>query len=155
MWRSANEREATQVIVPATEVLTHAAHVVHLPITRRLAVRMLAAATVGVAARRAAVTAPAAEAPTVSPDTSGQRLALVSGAQLRRLRKQSGWTQRELAERLGYSQQAVATWERNRNRLPASLVPRILDLLLDAKQQRDNLNGLLASIERWPTIGEW
>lgn len=128
-------------------------------VTRHLAARLVTVTMSGVAARHArahgAPTIAVDSSPDASPDTSGERLALVSGAQLRRLRKHAGWTQRELAERLSYSQQQVAAWERGRHRIPASLMPLLLDLLLDAKQQRENLNSLMTSIERWPTVGEW
>lgn len=84
-----------------------------------------------------------------------RRIGSVTGAQLRRLRRQAGWTQRELAERLAYSQQEVSAWEAGRYRMPLSLARQLLDLLLDAKQVRDNYAATLRGIERWPTIGEW
>ena len=36
-----------------------------------------------------------------------------TGALLRRLRRERGWTQRQVAERLGVSAQAVSKWERD------------------------------------------
>ena len=35
-----------------------------------------------------------------------------TGALLRRLRRERGWTQRQVAEQLGVSTQAVSKWER-------------------------------------------
>ena len=37
---------------------------------------------------------------------------LKTGSLLRQLRREKGWTQRQVAERLGVSAQAVSKWER-------------------------------------------
>ena len=38
---------------------------------------------------------------------------LKTGSLLRQLRREKGWTQRQVAERLGVSAQAVSKWERD------------------------------------------
>lgn len=45
--------------------------------------------------------------------------------EIKKLRKQAGWTQTQLAERLGVSQATVASWESGIRRPDLSLLPAI------------------------------
>jgi len=51
------------------------------------------------------------------------------GSHLARLRKESGITQVQLAETLGYSQQQIASFESGRRRIPLSAIPPLLEAL--------------------------
>lgn len=59
------------------------------------------------------------------------------GANIARLRRQSGLTQAELAERINYSDKAVSKWER------AESTPDVLTLMLLAEQFGTDMNELL------------
>jgi transcriptional regulator with XRE-family HTH domain len=48
------------------------------------------------------------------------------GVRLARLRKESGVTQVQLAEILGYSQQQIASFESGRRRIPLSAIPVVM-----------------------------
>ena len=48
-----------------------------------------------------------------------------TGALLRRLRRERGWTQRQVAERLGVSAQAVSKWERDQGIPDVGLLPHL------------------------------
>lgn len=50
----------------------------------------------------------------------------VAGAELRRARKLLGWTQKELAYRLGMSQQAVSMWETGSIPIPYEKVSSVI-----------------------------
>lgn len=86
---------------------------------------------------------------------SGIRLALVSGKQLRRMRKQAGFTQRELADKLCCSQQQVAAWEAGRYRIPTYRLHDLRDVFVQSRLDARNYQQLMTSIEHWPTVGEW
>jgi transcriptional regulator with XRE-family HTH domain len=73
----------------------------------------------------------------LGPETLGQRLA--------RLRKERGYTQVELAERIGIIQEIVSNYERDRLRMHAEMVARFAaaldvsaDALLGLKPERTN-----------------
>lgn len=51
------------------------------------------------------------------------------GEMVKRARLGLGWTQRDLACRLGVGQQAVSGWERGMSRPYADVVPRVAELL--------------------------
>lgn len=51
------------------------------------------------------------------------------GARVAQLRKEQGFTQKQLAEALGTSQQQVASYEVARLRIPVSLLPRLARVL--------------------------
>ncbi|MCI0407734.1 MAG: helix-turn-helix domain-containing protein [Acidobacteria bacterium] len=61
------------------------------------------------------------KAPTASEETFGQRLA--------RLRKARGFSQTELGELLGVSQRVMTYYERQSERPPAHLLPRLAEVL--------------------------
>lgn len=98
-------------------------------------------------------------------DLSSSMLLALHGALLRRLRKQAGMSQAELAARLSYTQQEVSHWERGVHRVPVALRGQILTLLLDVRQTRHNnlqqlsalieLGRLQREMEQWPSISEW
>ena len=74
------------------------------------------------------------------PETIGQRLA--------RLRKERGYTQVELAEKIGIIQAIVSDYERDRVRMHAEMVSRVAlalnvstDELLGVSRPRNNGNG--------------
>ena len=51
------------------------------------------------------------------------------GTRIAALRKEQGMTQVQLAERLGLTQQMIASYEVGRRRVPVSLLPQIADTL--------------------------
>ena len=50
------------------------------------------------------------------------------GLRIAQLRKERGWTQQELAEKLGVAQQTLAHYEVARIRIPASTLPLLATL---------------------------
>lgn len=50
------------------------------------------------------------------------------GARIAQLRKERGWTQQELAAKLGVAQQTLAHYEVARIRMPASALPQVATL---------------------------
>ena len=50
------------------------------------------------------------------------------GKNIAKLRKEKGWTQNELGERLGVSNQAISKWESEMNMPDVMLLPAIADL---------------------------
>jgi len=51
------------------------------------------------------------------------------GERLKQTRKQCGWSQAELGEKLGLSQRAISDYECGRNRLPAATLLKVTHLL--------------------------
>ena len=52
------------------------------------------------------------------------------GSRIAQLRRERGWTQQELAEKLGVAQQTLAHYEVARIRLPASTLPLLATLFM-------------------------
>ncbi|HXE04809.1 MAG TPA: helix-turn-helix domain-containing protein [Bryobacteraceae bacterium] len=52
------------------------------------------------------------------------------GLRIAQLRKERGWTQQELADKLGIAQQTLAHYEVARIRLPASTLPQLATLFM-------------------------
>ncbi len=50
------------------------------------------------------------------------------GQRIAQLRKERGWTQQEMADKLGIAQQTLAHYEVGRNRMPASALPMLATL---------------------------
>lgn len=55
-----------------------------------------------------------------------------TGTLLRRLRLERGWTQRQAAELLGVSAQAVSKWERGQGCPDVGMLPRLAKILASA-----------------------
>ena len=53
---------------------------------------------------------------------------LKTGSLLRQLRREKGWTQRQVAEQLGVSAQAVSKWERDLGCPDVGLLPRLSEI---------------------------
>ena len=51
-----------------------------------------------------------------------------TGALLRKLRQERGWTQRQVAEQLGVSTQAVSKWERDQGIPDVGLLPHLAEI---------------------------
>jgi transcriptional regulator with XRE-family HTH domain len=56
---------------------------------------------------------------------------IMASAELRTLRKQHGWSQNELARRLGVSQTLVSLWEHGTRPIPAQWMPKLFELGLE------------------------
>jgi transcriptional regulator with XRE-family HTH domain len=69
----------------------------------------------------------------------------MTGANLRNIRKQQGWNQKEIALRLGVSQTLVSLWEQNERRLPTRRLHQLwqLGMKMDATElpMRNNLKS--------------
>ena len=50
------------------------------------------------------------------------------GATLRKLRKQKGWSQEEVADKLGISQNTYSKWELGETRLKAEIFPKLAEI---------------------------
>jgi transcriptional regulator with XRE-family HTH domain len=71
---------------------------------------------------------------------------------LARLRKERGWTQVELAERVGITQRLVSDYERGRLRLNADIVVRLANALEVATDELLQPNGQKHSLRRKPSL---
>ncbi|WP_426161470.1 helix-turn-helix domain-containing protein [Pseudoduganella sp. R-34] len=78
------------------------------------------------------------------------------GQRMAQLRKERGWTQQELADKLGVAQQTLAHYEVARIRMPASVLPQLATLFATsidelvglAHQQRSGKRGPASQLER-------
>lgn len=79
------------------------------------------------------------------------------GQRMAQLRKERGWTQQELADKLGVAQQTLAHYEVARIRMPASVLPQLATLFatsidelvgLAHQQQRGGKRGPASQLER-------
>ena len=75
---------------------------------------------------------------------NNEELKVRIGTNIARLRKASGMTQADLAERLNYSDKAVSKWER------AESMPDVLTLMLLAEQFGTDVNELVSDPDRQP-----
>ena len=57
------------------------------------------------------------------------------GKQVAELRKEQGWTQTQLAEALGISQQMIAAYEAGSRKIPASMLPTLAKLFAVSLEQ--------------------
>jgi transcriptional regulator with XRE-family HTH domain len=73
------------------------------------------------------------------------------GARIAALRKEQGLTQVQLAERLGLTQQMIASYEVGRRRVPVSLLPQIADTLAASLDELIGKKGVQPSSKRGPT----
>lgn len=71
---------------------------------------------------------------------------------LARLRKERGWTQVELAERVGITQRLVSDYERGRLRLNADIVVRLADALEVATDELLRSNGRKTPLRSKPSL---
>ena len=71
---------------------------------------------------------------------------------LSRLRKERGWTQVELAERVGLSQTLISDYERGRLRLNADIVVRLANALEVTADDLLQPNGRQHSLRRKPSL---
>ena len=71
---------------------------------------------------------------------------------LSRLRKERGWTQVELAERVGLSQTLISDYERGRLRLNADIVVRLANALEVTADELLQPNGRQHSLRRKPSL---
>lgn len=74
------------------------------------------------------------------------------GLRIAQLRKDRGWTQRELAEKLGVAQQTLAHYEVARIRIPASTLPLLATLFMtpiDDLVGHSQRTGKRGSIPKW------
>lgn len=71
---------------------------------------------------------------------------------LSRLRKERGWTQVELAERLGISQTLISDYERGRLRLNADIVVRLANALEVTADELLQPTGRQHSLRRKPSL---
>jgi transcriptional regulator with XRE-family HTH domain len=60
--------------------------------------------------------------------TDDKEFFVALGLRIAQLRKERGWTQQELADKLGVAQQTLAHYEVARIRLPASMLPALATL---------------------------
>ena len=77
---------------------------------------------------------------------NNEELKVRIGTNIARLRKTSGMTQADLAERLNYSDKAVSKWER------AESMPDVLTLMLLAEQFGTDVNELVSDPDRQPEV---
>ena len=70
--------------------------------------------------------------------TDDKAFCVALGVRIAQLRKERGWTQLELAEKLGVAQQTLAHYEVGRIRVPASTLPVLATLFMT---QVDTLVG--------------
>lgn len=73
------------------------------------------------------------------------------GERIATLRKEQDLTQAQLAERLGLTQQMVASYEVGRRRVPASLLPQIADTLATSLDELVGKKSVQPSGKRGPT----
>jgi len=71
---------------------------------------------------------------------------------LARLRKERGWTQVELAERVGITQRLVSDYERGRLRLNADIVVRLANALEVATDELLQPKELRSPLRRKPSL---
>ena len=71
---------------------------------------------------------------------------------LSRLRKERGWTQVELAERVGITQRLVSDYERGRLRLNADIVVRLANALEVATDELLQPKGSRSPLRRKPSL---
>jgi transcriptional regulator with XRE-family HTH domain len=71
---------------------------------------------------------------------------------LARLRKERGWTQVELAERVGITQRLVSDYERGRLRLNADIVVRLANALEVATDELLQPDGQKHPLRRKPSL---
>ena len=62
--------------------------------------------------------------------TDDREFFVALGARIAQLRRERGWTQQELAEKLGVAQQTLAHYEVGRIRVPASTLPLLATLFM-------------------------
>ncbi len=62
--------------------------------------------------------------------TDDKEFFVALGQRIAQLRKERGWTQQELADKLGFAQQTLAHYEVARIRLPASTLPLLATLFM-------------------------
>ena len=84
--------------------------------------------------------------PTHGPDAELPR------ERLARLRKERGWTQVELAERVGITQRLVSDYERGRLRLNADIVVRLANALEVATDELLQPKGSRSPLRRKPSL---
>ena len=66
------------------------------------------------------------------------------GKQVAELRKEQGWTQAQLAETLGISQQMIAAYEAGSRKIPASMLPTLAKLFAVSLEQLAGIEALPA-----------
>lgn len=66
------------------------------------------------------------------------------GKQVADLRKEQGWTQTQLAEALGISQQMIAAYEAGTRKIPASMLPTLAKLFAVSLEQLIGIETLPA-----------
>jgi transcriptional regulator with XRE-family HTH domain len=71
---------------------------------------------------------------------------------LARLRRERGWTQIELAERVGITQRLVSDYERGRLRLNADVVVRLANALETSTDELLQPKGARAPLRRKPSL---
>ena len=84
--------------------------------------------------------------------TSAHAEAELPRERLARLRKERGWTQEELAERVSITQRLVSDYERGRLRLNADVVVRFADALEVATDELLRPNGRKAPLRPKPSL---
>ncbi|HLZ23550.1 MAG TPA: helix-turn-helix transcriptional regulator, partial [Ktedonobacterales bacterium] len=72
---------------------------------------------------------------------------VMTGADLRKWRRQVGLSQAELARRLGYSNHTVCHWELGDKRVPPAHYRRILEELLKARSELEALRRYRQQME--------
>ncbi|MEX3843194.1 helix-turn-helix domain-containing protein [Paraburkholderia sp. BR10882] len=70
------------------------------------------------------------------------------GERIAKARRARGMTQQELAEALGIAQQTLAHYEVGRSRVPTSLLPPLVELLMSSFEEL-----LSRPAARWPSKG--
>jgi transcriptional regulator with XRE-family HTH domain len=90
--------------------------------------------------------------PRKKASTSVHTAAELPRERLARLRKERGWTQEELAERVGITQRLVSDYERGRLRLNADIVVRLADALEVATDELLRSNGRKAPLRPKPSL---
>jgi transcriptional regulator with XRE-family HTH domain len=79
---------------------------------------------------------------------------LLTGAQLRAIRRQLGLTQRELGRRLSYSNHTVSHWETGAKRIPPAVQMRLVTTLVELHHELEELRqaaGYLQATARLPS----
>lgn len=74
------------------------------------------------------------------------------GQRIAGLRRELGWTQAQLAERLGISQQLIAAYEAGSRKVPASLLPTFAKLFAVPLEQLVGMESLPAKRGRASTL---
>lgn len=80
---------------------------------------------------------------------------LLSGEDIRRLRKSVGMSQTELAQRLEYSKSQICLWESGRYLMPYSVYERFWEVLATRRRELQGYHTLMDTISSWPTAGTW